>query len=49
VEPAASVPLSAKAAGKHYIIVNQGPTAQDGAADARLEGDACLLLPELFS
>jgi NAD-dependent deacetylase len=49
VEPAASVPLAAKAAGKPYIIVNQGPTAQDGAADVRLEGDACLLLPELFS
>ncbi len=49
VEPAASVPLSAKAAGKPYIIVNRGPTAQDAAADVRLEGDACGILPELFS
>lgn len=45
VEPAASVPLSAKAAGKPYIIVNLGPTAHDGAADIKLDGDACELLP----
>lgn len=49
VEPAASVPLSAKAAGKPYIIVNMGPTAQDKAADVRLEGDACELLPALLA
>ena len=48
VEPAASVPLAAKAAGKPYIIVNMGPTAQDGAADIRLEGDACELLPAIL-
>lgn len=48
VEPAASVPLAAKAAGKPYLIVNRGPTAQDGAADIKLEGDACELLPAIF-
>ncbi len=49
VEPAASVPLAAKAAGKPYIIVNLGPTAHDAAADVKLDGDACELLPLLFS
>lgn len=49
VEPAASVPLAAKAAGKPYIIVNLGPTAHDKAADVKLDGDACGLLPALFA
>lgn len=49
VEPAASVPLAAKAGGKPYVIVNLGPTAHDSAADVKLEGDACELLPLLFS
>ena len=48
VEPAASVPLAAKAGGKPYIIVNRGPTAHDGAADIKLDGDACELLPVLI-
>jgi len=48
VEPAASVPLAAKSAGKPYIIVNRGPTAQDGEADVKLDGDACGILPALF-
>ena len=48
VEPAASVPLTAKAAGKPYLIVNRGPTAHDGAADVKLDGDACELLPLLL-
>ena len=48
VEPAASVPLSAKAGGKPYLIVNRGPTAHDKAADMKLAGDACVLLPELL-
>jgi len=48
VEPAASVPLAAKSAGKPYLIVNRGPTAHDAAADVRLEGDACSLLPSLL-
>ena len=49
VEPAASVPLSAKAGGKPYLIINRGPTAHDKAADIKLDGDACLLLPQLLS
>lgn len=49
VEPAASVPLAAKAAGKPYIIVNQGTTAHDGAADLKLDGDACELMPLLLN
>lgn len=49
VEPAASVPLSAKAGGKSYLIVNRGPTAQDKAADMKLDGDACEILPALLS
>ncbi len=49
VEPAASVPLAAKAGGKPYIIVNRGPTAHDNAADIKLDGDACEILPALFS
>lgn len=48
VEPAASVPLAAKACGRPYIIVNLGPTAQDGAADVKVEGDACEVLPLLL-
>ena len=49
VEPAASIPLSAKAGGKPYLIVNRGPTAHDKAADIKLDGDACLLLPQLLA
>lgn len=49
VEPAASVPLAAKAGGKPYLIVNLGPTAHDRAADLKLDGDACELLPLLFA
>lgn len=48
VEPAASVPLACKAGGKPYLIVNRGPTAHDGAADMKLDGDACELLPLLL-
>lgn len=49
VEPAASVPLAAKAAGKPYLVVNRGPTAHDGLADLKLDGDACELLPALLA
>jgi len=49
VEPAASVPLSAKSAGKPYLIINRGPTAHDALADLKLDADACEVLPELFS
>lgn len=49
VEPAASVPLAAKTAGKPYIIVNSGPTAHDSLADLTLDGDACTVLPAILS
>lgn len=49
VEPAASIPLSAKAGGKPYIIINKGPTAHDNAADIKLDGDACAIVPVIFS
>ncbi len=46
VEPAASIPRTAKERGIPYVIVNRGPTAQDHLADLRLEGDATILLPQ---
>lgn len=46
VEPAASVPRSAKEHGAVYVIVNQGPTAHDQLSDLRIEGDATAVLPE---
>lgn len=49
VEPAASVPMAAKAGGKPYIIVNRGPTSHDKCADIKLDGDVCDLLPVLLS
>ncbi|MDO8804152.1 MAG: Sir2 family NAD-dependent protein deacetylase [Elusimicrobiota bacterium] len=49
VEPAASVPMAAKAGGKFYIIVNRGPTAHDKCADIKLDGDVCEILPALLS
>jgi len=45
VEPAASVPLSARADGKPYAIINRGPTAHDASATIRIEGDAAEILP----
>lgn len=45
VEPAASVPGTAKRRGAHYVIVNLGPTAHDRWADLRLEADATEVLP----
>lgn len=49
VEPAASVPLAARSAGKPYLVVNRGPTAHDALAGLKLDGDACGLLPALFA
>ena len=46
VEPAASVPRSAKEHGAVYVIINQGPTAHDQLSDLRIEGDATAVLPE---
>jgi NAD-dependent deacetylase len=45
VEPAASVPRRAAAAGAFYVIINQGATAHDVLADLRVEGDATEILP----
>lgn len=48
VEPAASVPLSACAAGKPYAIINRGETAHDRAALLKIDADAAVVLPELI-
>lgn len=48
VEPAASVPREAHRSGAFYAIINQGPTAQDGLARVRLEGDLVELVPALL-
>ncbi|MBI4801283.1 MAG: hypothetical protein HY796_02055 [Elusimicrobia bacterium] len=48
VEPAASVPLSARADGKPYAIINRGPTAHDRAAVVKIDADAVQVLPELI-
>jgi NAD-dependent deacetylase len=45
VHPAASIPMLAAERGVPYAIVNQGPTAQDGCATVRVEGDAVEILP----
>ncbi len=45
VEPAASVPRSAKDNGASYVIINQGPTAHDQLADLRIEDDVNAFLP----
>ncbi len=45
VEPAASIPRTARAAGASYVILNQGPTAHDRLADLKLEGDVTEILP----
>ncbi len=45
VEPAASVPRSAKDNGATYVVINQGPTGHDDLADLRIEGDVNVLLP----
>ncbi len=45
VEPAASIPRTAKESGAAYVIVNQGPTAHDRITDFKIEGDAVRVLP----
>ena len=47
VHPAASFPLAAAGRGVPYVIVNRGPTDQDGhpAVTLRLEGDVVELFP----
>ena len=48
VEPAASVPLSARADGKPYVIINRGPTAHDSAAVLKIDGAAEEILPRVI-
>lgn len=48
VEPAASVPLSARAGGKPYVIINRGPTAHDSAAVIKIDGAAEEVLPRVI-
>jgi NAD-dependent deacetylase len=45
VQPAAGVPLVARRRGAGYVIINRGPTEQDGEATLRLEGDVSEILP----
>ena len=45
VTPAAHVTLAAAQRGVPYAIVNLGPTAHDGIATVRVEGDAVEIVP----
>ena len=49
VEPAASIPRLAKAAGARLVIVNREPTPLDGVADAVVRGEIGALLPGLVA
>lgn len=48
VQPAASVPLAAQRKGVPYVIVNRGPTAHDGLASVKVDGDVCVVVPALI-
>lgn len=49
VEPAASIPRVAKAAGARLVIVNRDPTPLDGIADAVVRGEIGAVLPALVA
>ena len=49
VEPAASIPRAAKAAGARLVIVNREPTPLDGIADGVVRGEIGELLPALVA
>ena len=49
VEPAASIPRVAKAAGARLVIVNREPTPLDGIADAVVRGEIGTVLPGLVA
>jgi NAD-dependent deacetylase len=49
VEPAASVPMTAKRSGAFYVVMNLGETAHDGVADLRIEADAAKILPDVVA
>lgn len=45
VQPAAAVPMVAVERGVSYVIINQGATDHDSAADLRIDGDVAEFLP----
>lgn len=49
VEPAASIPRAAKAAGARLVIVNREPTPLDGLADGVARGEIGDVLPALVA
>ena len=49
VEPAASIPRAAKAAGARLVIVNREPTPLDGIADGVVRGEIGEVLPALVA
>ena len=49
VFPAAAIPLDLAAAGYPLVVVNLGPTDNDSAATARLDGKAGEVLPDLVA
>ena len=49
VEPAASIPRAAKAAGARLVIVNREPTPLDGIADGVARGEIGEVLPALVA
>ena len=49
VEPAASIPRAAKAAGARLVIVNREPTPLDGLADGVARGEIGEVLPALVA
>ena len=49
VEPAASIPRAAKAAGARLVIVNRAPTPLDGLADGVARGEIGDVLPALVA
>ena len=49
VEPAASIPRAAKAAGARLVIVNREPTPLDGIADGVVRGEIGAVLPAMVA
>ena len=49
VEPAASIPRAAMAAGAHLVIVNREPTPLDGIADGVVRGEIGAVLPAMVA
>ena len=47
VEPAASLPVTARRAGAHVVVVNRDPTPHDDIADVVVRGETGAVLPPL--